>query len=380
MKQASKRNFLVGCRLSGKQSLVLGLVVLMVSCNQQPAGEKEEESDLITVTEQQFTSNSMKLAPMRVQVMDSVVHCSGQLIPVKGGQVNLGVPLSGIVKSVYVQEGQRVEKGQLVAEVGGNEMIELQREFAVSSAEYDRLESEHIRIKQLYEQNAVSEKDFKSVLSAYKTALASYKSLKLRIEQLGLSASRIEAGEFYGVYPVRANLTGQLTNLVVKPGARVETSVSIAEIVNSAKLQLKMSVYESDASLVEIGQRVEFGNSSDTKVLSAQVSRIAAGLSEPARTLEVYADITTPGSMLVNQMVSCKLIVKRDSVNAVPVEAVGKTETGMVLLVVDKKEKDTYYFKKCDIQTGRQQDGFFEVKSPFVTGEILVKGVYTIQL
>lgn len=380
MNNASQHNNILQKMKKGLKSVIVLMVMLTISCTQSQVQEQSEETELIELTEEQFTTNAMELAPMSVVVMDSVVECNGQLIPARGGEVQLGIPLSGIVKSVYVQEGQKVEKGQLLAEIGGNEMIEIQRELAVSATENEQLQSEYARIKLLYEGQAVSEKEYKASMSAGKTALARYKSLKMRVQELGLPVSRVESGEFFGAYPVVATLSGQLSGFDLKPGSRVETSTPIAGIVNPGMLQLKLSVYESDAEKVKSGQEVQFRLPSGTKVHSARVSRIAAVLTEPARILEVYADITSSGVLLANQVVSCNLIVKSDSVNALPLDAIAKTETGKKVLVVEKKVNGSYYFNPTEVITGRQRNGYVEITSPFMKGEILVKGIYTIQL
>ena len=354
-------------------------VTAMISCRQQPVEEQIETSELLVLTEEQFAANRMELAPVSTVEMDSVVRCTGQLLPVKGGVIGISVPVSGFVQSVAVQEGQRVQKGQVLVTVGGNELVELQRDLAVSAAEFERFESEHSRLKLLYDQKAVSEKEFQVIRSEFKRAQAIYQSLKLKIQGLGLSTRKIEEGDFYTAYSLRAPMSGQISTLDVQPGAGVESGHLLAEIVNTNQLQLKMAVYESDAGLVQTGQLVQFRLGTD-ELIKAVVSRIAAGFSEPSRTLQVYADILTDRSLLVNQLVECELIVSSHRVAAVPDEAVVRSETGLVVLVMAKKEKGKYYFNPLNVVVGRQTKGYTEIKSDAIKGEILVKGLNTIQL
>lgn len=367
---------------SSARTLSVGIVLLvliLISCKQQPDEESNEAPELLVLTEEQFAANRMELAPVSTVEMDSVVRCTGQLLPVKGGVIGISVPVSGFVQSVAVQEGQRVQKGQVLVTVGGNELVELQRELAVSAAEFERFELEYSRLKLLYDQKAVSEKEFQVIRSEFKRAQAIYQSLKLKIQGLGLSTMKIEEGDFYTSYSLRAPMSGQIRALDIQPGAGVESGHLLAEIVNTNQLQLKMAVYESDAGLVQTGQRVQFRLGSE-EMVKAVVSRIAVGLSEPSRTLQVFADVSTDRPLLVNQLVECELIVSSSRVSAVPSEAVVQSEAGPVVLLLEKKEKGKYYFNPLHVVIGRQMNGYTEIKSDAIKGEILVKGLNTIQL
>ncbi|MCE1156815.1 MAG: efflux RND transporter periplasmic adaptor subunit [Bacteroidales bacterium] len=374
-----KRSYFT-CIRDGQQAVGLALFFLiMISCQQQPVQDTKDAPDGVGITEEQFEANHMQLASVSMLVMDSTVRCSGQLIPVKGGAVSISVPLSGVVRAVYVQDGQWVQEGQLLAEIGGNELIELQREMAVAAAEFERRHSEYRRLKVLYEQNAISEKEYQTNFSEFRMAQANYESLKLKIKMAGLSPAKIEAGEFFTAYPLKAQMSGQITDFTVRAGAAVESATLLGGIVDARKLQLKMEVHESDAGLVRRGQNVYFSVASEAGKLKASVSRIATGLSESSRTLQVFADIESTRPLLVNRMVECELIISSDSVPAVPDEALIKGDAGYQVLILDKKTNGTYYFKKSDVLIGRQMNGFVEIKGAPIEGDLLVKGAYPLQ-
>ncbi|MBN2812513.1 MAG: hypothetical protein JXQ80_00480, partial [Bacteroidales bacterium] len=75
-----------------------------------------------------------------------------------------------------------------------------------------------------------------------------------------------------------------------------------------------------------------------------------------------------------------EIVTGTDSVYALPVDAIVKTETGHVVLVLNKKDDETYFFDKKAVNIGRQYNGLYEILSDKIDGEIIVKGLYNISL
>ena len=73
--------------------------------------------------------------------MDAMLHVNGSLVLRAQDMGNVSSLMGGIVKNVYVKEGQMVSRGQVVATIENTDVVTLQREYytAYKESEMARL-------------------------------------------------------------------------------------------------------------------------------------------------------------------------------------------------------------------------------------------------
>lgn len=353
----------------------------LFSCGnvQEPAGQ---ESDYIEITAQQFATDAMQLGTMEAKPFERLVKCSGTVLPAINGMAKINAPLSGVVKNIFCNNGQWVEKNQVLMEISGNALIDIQKDFAEASANYKRLKNSFERTEALYNENVTSEKEFISAESEYKTAMAQYLGLKMKIEAIGFSASHIESGGFYASYSLKAPISGYISKLLAPIGIYIEPDSELGEIIDPSQFQLKLAVFGNDIAPVEIGQSVRFKSAVSNQIHWAAITAVGVAVDNNSKSIECYASITDKKQkeLVANQFVESEIITGTDTVNALPSEALIKTETGHVILVLEKQDKETYYFKQVDVTAGRQEKGYTEILNKKIKGTVLIKGTYNIQL
>ncbi len=342
----------------------------------------EPEAGFIEITRQQFITDSMQLGEIETRIFENVVKCSGYIIPLPNGAAMVNAPIGGLVKNVRCSNGQFVDKNQVILEIGGMEIIDLQREFAEVAGVLPRLKSEYKRVKTLYDEKVSSEKDFILAESEYKVALAKYNGLKLKIEATGLSAAKIENGDFYTSYFLTSPVDGYISDLQANIGATVDTKNELIRIVNPYMLQVKLSVFPNDIAGIKKGQSVRIKTGGSDNTLSARLNSVGAVIDEETKSLYCYASIINneDGNMVANEFVESEIITSADSVNALPEEAIIKTESGNFILILSKQDGDRYYFTSRKVNTGRERKGFYEITDNKTDGLILTRGSYNISI
>lgn len=106
--------------------LVIILFFLLFSLGISSCGSKEEEANLAA-------TETVIMAPVR---SEGRVIAEGEVVPVK--HVSLSFPASGIVEEIYIEEGDLVEKDQVIARLEGKERMEA----AVTAAELGLITAE----------------------------------------------------------------------------------------------------------------------------------------------------------------------------------------------------------------------------------------------
>jgi hypothetical protein len=67
-------------------------------------------------------------------------------------------------------------------------------------------------------------------------------------------------------------------------------------------------------------------------------------------------------------------------VPAVPDEALIKSDEDYFVLVLDKQSNGRYVFSPANVSIGRRENGYTELLEPLITGQLLVKGAYGLEI
>lgn len=355
----------------------------IASCSNKTDQASDSEADLIEITRAQFDSEKMELGEPSLKPFSDVVYVTGTIVPSLDGHAQISVPISGSIIKIYCKPGQMVRKGSILFDVSGNDFIDLQKDFAESSANVSRLKRDFLRSQELYKDSIASQKDYISAESNYLAENARYMSLKIKLKSSGLDVSKIERGEFYFTYTIVAPINGFISNIDASIGKYVEPNYKIAEIVNDNSLQLRLSVFEKNSNEIKTGQKVVFylgGNK--TAKHNATITAVGKSITPENKSIECFAAIDNPQSLnlISNQLVECEVYVAVDSVLSVPETAINNSENDLYLLLYEKEANAIFYFKKIKVKTGRKANNYIELTEPLPSNRLLINGVYNIQV
>ncbi|MEA3451092.1 MAG: efflux RND transporter periplasmic adaptor subunit, partial [Bacteroidota bacterium] len=199
-----------------KLNLIFYIIIIssfLSSCGNNHENEEENnnQDNLIIITQKQFESEKMSFGKIKKMQFDDIIKSNGYIISKSSGTAKISTQVSGLVKKIYCSKGQKVNKGQTLFEITGNDLIELQQNFSESSSQLKRLKSEYERIKSLFEDKIATQKEFTYAESEYKMALAKYSALKAKIQLIGLNVTKIENGQFHSSFFIKAPISGYIS-------------------------------------------------------------------------------------------------------------------------------------------------------------------------
>ena len=207
--------------------------------------------------------------------LENSVLATGVLEATK--MVSVGAQVSGQVKKMYVQLGDQVKQGQLIAQIDSvrqendqktaeASIKNQQAQLAVKDANLAKVEAEYNRQKAMYAQDATSRSELESALANYKIAQADITAINAQIEQSRLTLAT--AKEDLGYTRIVAPMDGTIVAIVTEECHTVNTNQSAPTIVKLAKLNdmtIKAEISEADVMKVEKGQRVYFTTLGDSE-------------------------------------------------------------------------------------------------------------------
>lgn len=362
---------------------ILVLSVIIVSCKSKTEQIAENDSELIEITKAQFESENMVIGVSSLYPFNDVVHFTGTVIPAIEGQAYISVPLTGKISKIHCKPGQIINKASIMFDVSGNELVDIQKDFAESSAIVSRLESDYLRAKELYKDNIATQKDFSLAESNYFAENAKYRALRIKLESMGLDVSKIKKGEFYSSYTIKSPINGFVSSINASIGQYVDPQQKIAEVIDSQSFQLRLFVFENNINKIKIGQTVLFylqGNKSEK--YKATINIVGKAIMPDSKSIECYAVIAKPynTNIVGNQFIEGEVYTAVDSVLSVPESAIIHSENDSYLLIYEKEIGSTYYFRKIKVITGRKANNYVELKEQLPTNKLLIDGVYNIQV
>jgi len=368
-----------------KKNIIIVFVIslIIVSCKNKTAPTTDKDSGLIEITKAQFESEKMEIGTPLMYPFADVVDFTGTIIPAADGQAQISLLLPGVIDKIYSKPGQIVSKGSALFEVSGNGFVDLQKDFAESSAIVSRLKSDYERAKELYGENIATQKDFTFAESNYFAENAKYKSFKIKLESMGLDVSKIEKAEFYSSYTIKSPMGGFISSIHATMGQYIEPQQKIAVIIDDKSFQIKLSVFEKNSNKIKTGQTVVFYlNGNKSTKYKATINAVGKNIMPESKSVECYAAIDNIKSINIvnNQFVEGEVYTAVDSVISVPETAIINSENNAYVLIFEKEVNPIYYFKKILVSTGRKAKNFVELTEPLPSNKLLINGVYNIQV
>lgn len=177
--------------------------------------------------------------PIKVEAMavtsgniESGRSYTGTVTSGDGAQVSFTIP--GTVKAIYVSEGDRVSKGQLLAEIKSENLVNA---YNISKAALNEAQDAYNRFKQLHDANALADIKWVEVQNAL-TAAQNVEQVAAR----ALDDARIHA-------PV----SGTIARKMVDVGQTVIPAVPVMEIISMGDLEISIPVPETDINSLTEG-------------------------------------------------------------------------------------------------------------------------------
>jgi len=361
-------------------------LLLLNACDgrkQQLPSEVTDSANYVMVTLAQFETGKMSIGDPVRMIFEETIRCNGRIEAEPSADAMISSVIPGLVKEIFCTEGQKVNKGQALFELTGNEFIELQKDLAETASRLIRFQSEYERLKTLYSDKIGSEKELIMAESEFRTCNANHSALKMKAEMLGLEISRIENGDFYKSFLVRSPINGYVSDIYISLGQYVDQYTAMTDVYDADRLHLKLAIFEKDIRHLKIGQKVRFSLPGDTTdIYTATMHSVGRNVDEETKTILCCAEIDNCcGSHFVhNAFVKAEVISGSDSLYALPEDAILRSEGNSYIFVPVKTESDRYYLQRLSVQTGRNNKGFIEILDLPASQKLVTGGAYNLRI
>ena len=309
---------------------------------------------------------------LKYRTIEDKIVATGSVVP--EDEVNIVPQISGIIQEIFVDEGDQVKAGDLLAKIKviPNEQTLNSAEGRVKTTQIilQNSEKEYNRNKKLFEKGIISEQDFNSIELRYNQDKQSLENAKSDLQIIRLGSI---GGSALTNTNVRSTISGTILQVPVKEGDQAieantfNPGTTIATVADLNKMIFEGRVDEGEVSKLKTGLplKIEIGAIED-KVYDAKLTLIAPKGIEVAGAIQfqIEGEVYLDDEYIIRAGYSANAtIVTQTKENVLAIDE--------YLLQFDNKTKEAFVeieisdqnFEKRQIEVGISDGVFAEVLS-----------------
>ncbi|WP_419869029.1 efflux RND transporter periplasmic adaptor subunit [Chryseobacterium sp. CT-SW4] len=385
-----------------KLSIIVIIFIALISCNQKndekadikentEAPAENPNPNIASVTKEQMNAVGIALGNIEMKELTATVKANGALSVPNNNKANATSLYGGVIRTLTVQVGDNVRKGQVIATIANPEFIQLQEEYLTAGSNITFAEQEYRRQKELFDNNAGAKKNLQNAEAQLKALRTKRASLQRQIQMMGISPGNVSNGNLRSGLAVIAPISGTVSNVFLKLGSYIDVSSPVIEIVDNSSLHLDLQIFEKDLPSIKVGQRIHFTlTNNPVAEYDAEVYSIGAAFENESKTVPVHCKVQGNKAGLIDGMnVTAVVSLDNKLMPAVPNDAITSSEGKDYIFVrtnkktghTEENKKEALNFEKIEVVSGTSDLGYTAitpVKPIPDNAQVAVKGAFFI--
>lgn len=259
--------------------------------------------------------------------------------------ITITTDMGGLVKAIYIDEGQSVSKGQTLIQLDNsvviNQIAELETALALAKDVYDKR-------KRLWDQNIGSEIEYLQAKNNYESLISKKATANTQLSKLA----------------IKAPISGYIDAISVRLGEMASPGYPVATIVNNSNMEVKIDLPEAYLGKVKVGDKILINIPTLNTVKDARVSAVGQTVNQYNRAFQITAKVDNKENDLKpNMLVEVKFLSETfDNVIVIPAKYLQESAKGYFV-----------YTAKIDSATGVSTAHKINVEiSDTYNGEVVV--------
>ncbi|QED38714.1 efflux RND transporter periplasmic adaptor subunit [Antarcticibacterium arcticum] len=264
---------------------------------------------------------------------------------------------SGLLREVYVKEGQKVNKGAILARIddGGlsSQLAQIEAQAALAKTTFERQ-------KRLWEQNIGSEIQYLEAKTNYDAAQNSVNQIRTQV----------------GKTVVRAPFTGVIDQVISDQGVVVNPGQNaLFRLVNLDNMYVQAAVPESYLGKIKTGTAVVVEIAAIGQEFEGVVRQVGNFINPDNRSFQIEVALPNKDGQIKPNLIATVKLNDYTSENAiiVPENTIQQNSQGQTLVYIFEKESDsTGVAKRVIVETGYTYREDIEILSGLEPGDLII--------
>lgn len=299
----------------------------------------------------------------------------GRVVPTGAGVAHVGTMLGGRVVRLYVDEGARVRRGAVLAEIEALDIGQLKGDYLHARAQVAVTAANLARQENLTGDGTGARKLFEEARSANAQALATMRASETKLRAAGIAPEGLNAGKaFSSRVALRAPIAGIVTRRSVVLGEHIEANEDAFEVMNTATVWVDAEVPPQKSVELNVGD-VAFIDDAQGHRRSGRVIYISPTADPSSRKVTARVEIENhenhfrPETFVTVEFER----TARQMALAIPVDAIEREGSSFFVY----REQRAGRFERVAVDVGEQHGGRAIIRAGLTEGDrIAVSGVF----
>jgi len=360
---------------------VLIVSAFIVSCSSKQKDEPKAEQkvpDVITLSDAQVKNANIELGVVSKKNLNSELRVNGSVDVPPQNIVSVSFPLGGYLKTTNLLPGLHVSRGETIARIEDQALVQLQQDYLMAVARLDYLQKEFDRQKLLNDNKVNADKIFQQAQADYSSQKVLVKGYEEKLRLIAINPDKLNENTISRSVAVYSPINGFVSKVNVNIGKYVTPSEVLFELINPDDMHAALTVFEKDIAKVKPKQHVlvSFVDEPETEY-ECEVLLVTKNVDDNRSALVHCHFEKQPSRLLPGMFLNARIKVSGVQVLAVPEEAV--VRFGNDQFVLGAEGKNT--FRLIPVETGIKDGGMIEVSGKATNLEnasIIFKNPYPI--
>ena len=339
------------------------IAMTFMACTSADKAEVTEEKATVSKNEITLTAEQIKKAQiitgeLLTQKLNTTVTVNGVVDVPPQNMVSVSFPLGGYLKYTKLLPGMHVTKGEVIALMEDQSLVQLQQDYLVTKAKLEYLEKEYSRQKELNADKVNSDKTLQQVTADYTSQKIMLKGYGEKLRLINISPERLTEEKISRQVALYSPINGYVSKVNVNTGKFVQPTDVLFELINPDDIHAALSIFEKDLSKVSIGQHVKISFVDEPeKEYEGEVILVNRNVDENRTAIAHCHFLSHPKQLLPGMFLNARIQVKETMVSVLPEGSIVRFENKEYVFV----ESGSGNFRMVEVAPGGKDKGMVEI-------------------
>ena len=357
-------------------------VLLLGGCSSKKQAITESKdpvaNDMVVMTDAQVRNAGIETGTATAQTINTTLKVNGMVDVPPQNIVSVSFPMGGYLRSTKLLPGMHVSRGEVIAVVEDQALIQLQQDYLVAVAKLGFLQQEFERQKLLNENKVNADKVYQQAQADYSSQKVMVKGYSEKLKLVGINPLKLSEDNVSKSVAVHSPINGFVSKVNVNIGKYVTGTDILFELINPDDMHAALTIYEKDITKVKIGQQVQVSFVDDpSSVYNCKIILVTKNVDESRSALVHCHFETQPKNLLPGMFLNATINISYANVLTLPEDAIVRFENKQYVYEVTGKNE----FRMTEVQTGVVENGRIEVSSAvdgFESRKLVTKNAHAI--
>jgi len=367
--------------MSKIQLYIVSILVLAGCSSKKQAVTESTETiaeDRVVMTDAQVQNAGIQTGTVASQTINTSLKVNGMVDVPPQNIVSVSFPMGGYLRSTKLLPGMHVNRGEVIAVIEDQTLIQLQQDYLVAVARLGFLKQEFERQKMLNENKVNADKVYQQAQADFSSQKVMVKGYSEKLKLVGINPATLSEEKVSKSVAVHSPINGFVSKVNVNIGKYVTGTDILFELINPDDMHAALTIFEKDITKVKIGQKVQVSFVDDpSSVYDCEVILVTKNVDESRSALVHCHFEKQPKNLLPGMFLNAVISISNANVLTLPEDAIVRFENKQYVYELGDKNE----FRMIEVQTGVVENGRVEVSSGidgFAGRKLVTKNAYAI--